>query len=117
MALQSPIPLSRENIAVLSCQDGRYRVQDLDSRNGTLVNGSAVEEQWLRHGDAGSQQGTASFLFLEEEELAPIASHVEFEDVQGTAETTVIHPRDVIYLPSRTGFRESCLKARVSPTT
>ena len=81
----------------LSCQDGRYRVQDLDSRNGTLVNGSAVEEQWLRHGD-GIAAGDSSFLFLEEEELAPIASQVEFEDVQGTAETTVIHPRDVIYL-------------------
>ena len=81
----------------LSCQDGRYRVQDLDSRNGTLVNGSAVEEQWLRHGDEIAA-GDSSFLFLEEEELAPIASCVEFEDGQATAETTVIHPRDVIYL-------------------
>jgi len=87
--------VSREHFR-LSCEGGRYRVQDLVSRNGTLVNGSKVEEHWLRHGDEIAA-GDSSFLFLEEEELAPIASHVEFEDAQGTAETTVIDPRDVVY--------------------
>jgi Nif-specific regulatory protein len=97
----------------LSCQDGRYRVQDLDSRNGTLVNGTGVEEQWLRHGDAIAA-GDSSFLFLEEEELAPIASRVEFEDAQGTAETTVIHPRDVIYLQPDRLSRELPATSRVA---
>jgi transcriptional regulator with GAF, ATPase, and Fis domain len=97
----------------LSCQDGRYRMQDLDSRNGTLVNGSAVEEQWLRHGDVIAA-GDSSFLFLEEEELAPIASRVEFEDAQGTAETTVIHPRDVIYLQPDRLSRELPATSRVA---
>lgn len=83
---------------LLSTQDGRFRVRDLDSRNGTLVNGAGVEEQWLQHGDEIAA-GDSSFLFLlEEEELTPAAGRVEFEDAQATAETTIIHPRDVVYL-------------------
>src|ERR1700740_2055989 len=31
--------------------DGRFQVRDLGSRNETVVNGVAVKEQWLRHGD------------------------------------------------------------------
>ena len=48
---------------VLSAQDGRFRVRDLDSRNGTLVNGASIEEQWLQHGDEIAA-GDSSFLFL-----------------------------------------------------
>src|ERR1700675_5197000 len=36
---------------LLSAQDGRFRVRDLDSRNGTLVNGAAIEQRDLQHGD------------------------------------------------------------------
>ncbi len=32
-------------------EDGRFQIKDLDSRNGTLVNGIPVKEEWLRHGD------------------------------------------------------------------
>src|SRR5258708_35345596 len=52
---------------LLSSQGGRYRVRDLDSRNGTLVNGAAVDEHWLRHG-AEICAGESSFLFLREAE-------------------------------------------------
>src|SRR3984957_19543547 len=63
---------------LLSAQDGRFRVRDLDSRNGTLVNGAGVEEQWLQHGDEIAA-GDSSFLFLlEEEELIPARGRVEF---------------------------------------
>jgi transcriptional regulator with GAF, ATPase, and Fis domain len=88
-------------------------VQDLDSRNGTLVNGSAIQEQWLRHGDEIAA-GDSSFLFLEEEELAPVASHVEFEDAQGASSTTVIHPRDVVYLQPDRLSRELPATSRVA---
>ena len=55
-------------------------MRDLDSRNGTLVNGTGVEEQWLQHGDEIAT-GDSSFLFLlEDEEAAPAAGRVEFED-------------------------------------
>ncbi len=83
---------------LISGQAGRFQVRDLDSRNGTLVNGAGVEEQWLQHGDAISA-GDSSFLFLlEEENILPAEGQVEFEDARGTVETTIIHPRDVVYL-------------------
>jgi transcriptional regulator with GAF, ATPase, and Fis domain len=97
----------------LSNQGGRFRVQDLDSRNGTQVNGTGVDEQWLTHGDEIAA-GDSAFLYLEEEELAPLRSHVEFEDAQATADTTVIHPRDVVYLQPDRLLRELPASSRVA---
>ncbi len=83
---------------LLSWQDGKFRVKDLDSRNGTLVNGTVVQERWLDHGDQIAA-GDSSFLFLlEEEDVAADAGRVEFEEDEFTAATTIIHPRDVVYL-------------------
>jgi transcriptional regulator with GAF, ATPase, and Fis domain len=97
--------VSRKHCLV-SGQDGRFRVRDLDSRNRTLVNGVAIEERWLQHGDEIAA-GDSSFLFLlEEEDTAPAGSRVEFEDAQFTAETTIIHPRDVVYLQPERLSRE-----------
>jgi transcriptional regulator with GAF, ATPase, and Fis domain len=99
---------------VLSGQDGRFRVRDLDSRNGTLVNGTAVEEQWLQHGDEIAT-GDSSFLFLiEDEEVTASAGRVEFEDAHATAETTIIHPRDVVYLQPDRLLRELPATSRVA---
>ena len=74
----------------------------------------AVEEQWLQHGDEIAT-GDSSFLFLlEDEETAPAAGRVEFEDAQFTAETTVIHPRDVVYLQPDRLLRELPATSRVA---
>jgi len=99
---------------LLSGQDGRFLVRDLDSRNGTLVNGSAVEEQWLQHGDEIAA-GDSSFLFLlQDEQTAPAAGRVEFEEALFTAETTVLHPRDVVYLQPDRLLRELPATSRVA---
>jgi pSer/pThr/pTyr-binding forkhead associated (FHA) protein len=99
---------------LLSGQDGRFLVRDLDSRNGTLVNGTAVEEQGLQHGDEIAA-GDSSFLFLlEDEDITAAASRVEFEDAQATAETTIIHPRDVVYLQPERLLRELPATSRVA---
>jgi len=37
--------------AQVTLHEGRYHIKDLDSSNGTLVNGSPVGEHVLRHGD------------------------------------------------------------------
>jgi transcriptional regulator with GAF, ATPase, and Fis domain len=99
---------------LLSGQDGRFLVRDLDSRNGTLVNGAGVEERWLQHGDEIAA-GDSSFLFLlQDEETAPAAGRVEFEEAQFTAETVVLHPRDVVYLQPDRLLRELPATSRVA---
>jgi Nif-specific regulatory protein len=96
--------VSRKHCAVRG-QEGRFQVRDLDSRNGTLVNGNVIEEQWLQHGDEIAA-GDSSFLFLVEEEDVAVAGRVEFEDGKRTAETTMIRPQDVVYLQPDRLLRE-----------
>src|SRR5271168_2850194 len=99
---------------LLAGEDGRFRIRDLDSRNGTLVNGAAVEEQWLQHGDEIAA-GDSSFLFLlEDDDTAPSVGRVEFEDAKFTAATTIIHPRDVVYLQPERLLRELPATSRVA---
>ncbi len=90
--------VSRKHCLLRREEDGRFQIKDLDSRNGTLVNGRAVKEQWLRHGDEIAT-GDSVFLFLvEDQDQAVPASRVEFDDSNSTAETKLIHPREVVYL-------------------
>ncbi len=91
---------------LLRGQEGKFQLRDLGSRNGTLVNGGAVQEHWLKHGDEIAS-GDSSFLFLlEDEDFAPVLGRVEFDENQRSAETTVIHPRDVVYLQPDRLMRE-----------
>lgn len=99
---------------LLRREDGRFQVQDLESRNGTLVNGQAVKEHWLRHGDEIAI-GDSSFVFLTEEEdrvLPP--SRVEFEDGKPSSETKLIHPKEVVYLHPDRLLRELPAASRVA---
>jgi transcriptional regulator with GAF, ATPase, and Fis domain len=97
--------VSRKHCVVRG-QEGKFQVRDLGSRNGTLVNGDATQEQWLKHGDEIAA-GDSSFLFLlEAENPIPGPGRVEFEDSQRTAETTTLHPRDVVYLQPDRLLRE-----------
>src|SRR3984885_3172169 len=112
------IPIADPSVSRKHClvsgQDGRFLVRDLDSRNGTLVNGTNVEEQWLQHGDEIAV-GDSSFVFLlEDDELALAAGRVEFEEAQYTAETTMLHPRDVVYLQPDRLLRELPATSRVA---
>jgi pSer/pThr/pTyr-binding forkhead associated (FHA) protein len=91
---------------LLRQEDGRFQLRDLQSRNGTLVNGVAVKEQWLRHGDEIAV-GDSMFLFLlDDESLVLPPSRVEFDEGHHTAETKSIHPREVVYLQPEKILRE-----------
>ncbi len=97
--------ISRKH-CLISWQDGRFRVRDLNSRNGTLVNGAVIAEQWLQHGDEICT-GNSSFLFLlENEDFTQAAGRVEFEEAHSAAETTILYPRDVLYLQPERLLRE-----------
>ena len=98
--------VSRKHCLLRREEDGRFQIKDLDSRNGTLVNGLVVKEQWLRHGDEIAT-GDSVFLFLlEDEDQAVPASRVEFDDSHPSAETKVMHPKEVMYLQPDRLLRE-----------
>lgn len=91
---------------VLRREDTRFQIKDLESRNGTLVNGVAIKDHWLRHGDEIAT-GDSVFLFLvEEDERVTPASRVEFEESHPTTETKIIHPKEVVYLQPDRLLRE-----------
>ncbi len=86
--------------------DGRFQVCDLGSRNGTLVNGQQVKEEWLEHGDEIAI-GDSSFLFMiEEDKPWHAAGRVEFDEGSPTAETKILQPKEVVYLQPERLLRE-----------
>lgn len=90
--------VSRHHCLLRREPDGRFQIKDMESRNGTVVNGTRVKEHWLQPGDQISI-GDSSFLFeLEDQDLTPAPHQVEFDDTRLAAETTVIYPKDVVYL-------------------
>jgi hypothetical protein len=88
--------LSRRHCALSQDSDG-YKIRDLDSRNGTLVNGVAVKEARLRHGDQISVGDSIFLLLLDDEADEPAAGRVEYEDSL-TQATAQFRPQDVLYL-------------------
>ncbi len=91
---------------LLSREDGRFHIKDLGSRNGTVVNGVTVKEQWLRHGDEIAV-GDSVFLFLLEDEARQVpGSLVEFDESRPPAETKLIHPKEAVYLQPDRLLRE-----------
>jgi transcriptional regulator with GAF, ATPase, and Fis domain len=98
----------------LRSEDGRFLIKDLGSRNQTMVNGVAVKEQWLRHGDE-IVLGDSAFLFLTEEESRQVpASRVEFDESHPPAETKLIYPKEVVYLDPDRLLRELPEKSQLS---
>jgi transcriptional regulator with GAF, ATPase, and Fis domain len=97
--------VSRKHCLLRRDEDGRFQIRDLSSRNGTVLNGVAVKEQWLHHGDEIAI-GDSTFLFLLEEDGAAPPSRVEFEEGHPTAETKLIHPKEVVYLQADRLLRE-----------
>jgi Nif-specific regulatory protein len=105
-AIAIPDPSVSRKHSLFRREDNRFQVQDLESRNGTLVNGVAVKEQWLRHGDEIAI-GDSVFLFLiEDDEKVRAPTQVEFDESQLNAETRVVDPREVVYLQPDRLLRE-----------
>ncbi len=95
LAISDP-SLSRHH-CVLFLEDENFVVRDLDSRNGTLVNGIPVKQSRLEHGDQISL-GDSIFVFLLRDQLEDSASNrVEFNDSRVEA-TVQLRPQDSLYV-------------------
>jgi len=64
--LQIKDPESSRRHAEIILADGEYRLRDLGSSNGTLLNGTRITEVTLRHGDH-IEIGTVAVQFVDEE--------------------------------------------------
>src|SRR5579864_1154548 len=88
--------LSRQH-CVIAARGQQFEIRDLDSRNGTFVNGVPVHERALADGDE-IQIGNSLFLFLAEDEFATPAPSVRLEERSAlTGATVVLRSEDSRY--------------------
>jgi transcriptional regulator with GAF, ATPase, and Fis domain len=102
LAIPDP-SLSRRHCVIVPAENS-YLIRDLDSRNGTYVNGIAVKEGSLQHGDQISL-GDSVFVLLTRDDNQEAAAGVEFEDSPAQA-TAQVRPQDVLYLQPDRILRE-----------
>jgi len=90
------LSLSRRH-CVLSRREDGYTLRDLESRNGTFVNGGVVSEKRLNHGDQISVGESVLVFLVKDSGGAEGREKVEFDDTL-THATTQLRPQDVLYL-------------------
>src|SRR5579863_6959156 len=95
LAINDP-SLSRRH-CVLARQGEGWAICDLQSRNGTFVNGVAVKEAPLAHGDQISVGDSVFVILLQDNVEDGEAGRVEFNENPARA-TVQIHPREGLYL-------------------
>jgi transcriptional regulator with GAF, ATPase, and Fis domain len=106
------LSLSRRHCALSRDEDG-CKIRDLDSRNGTSVNGVAVKESRLRHGDQISVGDSIFLLLLHDDAEESTDGRVEYEDSL-TQATAQLRPQDVLYLQSERILKELPASSRVA---
>jgi len=104
--------LSRRHCALSRDGDG-YKIRDLDSRNGTSVNGVTVKEARLRQGDQIAVGDSIFLLLLHEDAEESTEGRVEYEDSL-TQATAQFNPQDVLYLQPERILKELPASSRVA---
>ncbi len=104
--------LSRRHCTIYF-ENGQYAIRDLDSRNGTSVNGAAVKNCQLHHGDLISVGDSVFILQLQDEAEKISSGPVEFDDVYALA-TEQLNPQDVLYLQPEKLLRELPANSRLA---
>jgi len=113
--LSIPDPsVSRRHCVIVQDEQG-FKIRDLNSRNGTLVNGTPVREHQLRHGDQITIGDSLCLFLVDEDEDAPVsAGRVEFEDSSSAFRTISLRPSDVLYLQPDKILRELPATSRLA---
>jgi transcriptional regulator with GAF, ATPase, and Fis domain len=96
--LSVPDPSVSRRHCVVSRDSETFRVRDLESRNGTLVNGTPVQTDQIRHGDQIAVGDSIFVFLLHEGAEALLPGQVEFEDNALVRSTIRLQPADVLYL-------------------
>jgi transcriptional regulator with GAF, ATPase, and Fis domain len=94
-------PLVSRKHCVLRREDADVRLEDLDSRNSTFVNGVPVKARVLVHGDQ-VRVGNSTFVFHSGQESAPLSSslHLDAAATPG-GPTVVLRKENAVYLQPR----------------
>ena len=114
--------VSRKHCLILQAE-GQFKIQDLNSRNSTFVNGVPVSERVLASGDE-IKVGNSLFVFVvpEAEPSGLLSTSVEFEkDEADGGSTVILRKQDAFYLrdldrvtPSARMVRDLNVLVRVS---
>jgi transcriptional regulator with GAF, ATPase, and Fis domain len=103
--------ISRRHCVVHRAQDGRITVRDLNSKNGTFVNGLPISERVLEEGDE-IRLGKCLFVFQILEEEPDSEGALQFDDAAldtGTLsqlrreDSLYLKPRDLLDVPAGPG--------------
>src|SRR5580765_1996502 len=98
------LPISDPSVSRRHClirrEGSGFKIRDLDSRNGTLVNGEPAKDHWLHHLDEIAVGDSVFRFLLDDDADRPSGSSrsVEFDDLGQTHATAEIRPQDVLYL-------------------
>jgi Nif-specific regulatory protein len=111
LAIADP-SLSRRHCLIARNDDG-FKVRDLESRNGTFVNGVAIKDSLLQHGDQIAIGDSVFLLLLKDESALAPAPQIEFDDGLSQA-TAQFRPQDVLYLHPERILRELPANSRLA---
>jgi len=86
--------VSRKHCAISEVTQGVYEISDLDSHNGTFVNGIQVSRTPIQHGDR-IRIGTSEFVFLigQDEDASPQSSGAGKQTTSGTLSALFLDQR------------------------
>ena len=92
------VSVSRYHCRIRS-EDGQLQIVDLESLNGTFVNGLPVSARSLNHGDQIRIGDSCFSLVLRDEPLPPAMTSISWDEAAGvTGETVELRREDAIFL-------------------
>ena len=111
LAISDP-SLSRRHCMLIR-EGETFKIRDLESRNGTFLNGVSIKESELHHGDQIAIGDSVFVLLLREESGMKPAARVEFEDSLTEAHAQ-FQPQDVLYLQPERILRKLPANSRLA---